>query len=191
MMAYSVPPVTLEDLRTFQARHFIVREGELHQSYQTESWEEQQFYDDDDDGLGYYTDGVKRTLTDEQIEIFRHSEIQRLLHERRLKARAEEDKNEPERKKTNDQDAAMADANASVSAEMSNKNLQRDTVEDDANSRGHARESSTQLNEKFPSHNGHATYEDDEQAAKKRPPPYSNVNTAQAPFSRRIITYDD
>jgi hypothetical protein len=30
----------------------------------------------EDDGLGYYEDGVKRTLTDEQIEIFRHSELQ-------------------------------------------------------------------------------------------------------------------
>jgi hypothetical protein len=33
--------------------------------------------------LGYYPDGVKRTLTDEQIAIFRHSEIQTLLRERR------------------------------------------------------------------------------------------------------------
>lgn len=32
-------------------------------------------YDEDDDGLGYYPDGVKRTLTDEQIAMFRHSEI--------------------------------------------------------------------------------------------------------------------
>jgi hypothetical protein len=37
----------------------------------TEEWE-------DDDGLGYYPDGVKRTLTDEQIEIFRHSELEAL-----------------------------------------------------------------------------------------------------------------
>ncbi|KAF3764456.1 hypothetical protein M406DRAFT_221735, partial [Cryphonectria parasitica EP155] len=34
--------------------------------------------EDDDDGLGYYPDGVKRTLTDEQIAIFRHSELQAL-----------------------------------------------------------------------------------------------------------------
>ncbi|KAM7209351.1 Protein of unknown function (DUF3807) domain containing protein [Naviculisporaceae sp. PSN 640] len=37
----------------------------------SESWE--------DDGLGYYDDGVKRTLTDEQIAIFRHSELESLL----------------------------------------------------------------------------------------------------------------
>ncbi|KAK2594795.1 hypothetical protein QQS21_007482 [Conoideocrella luteorostrata] len=31
-----------------------------------------------EDDLGYYHDGVKRTLTDEQIEIFRHSELREL-----------------------------------------------------------------------------------------------------------------
>lgn len=41
---------------------------------------------DDDDNLGWYHDGVKRTLTDEQVAMFRHSEIQRLLQQRRLNA---------------------------------------------------------------------------------------------------------
>ncbi|KIX98705.1 uncharacterized protein Z520_05165 [Fonsecaea multimorphosa CBS 102226] len=44
----------------------------------------------DDSVLGYYQDGVKRTLTDGQIKMFRHSEIQRLLNERRA-ARAKEE----------------------------------------------------------------------------------------------------
>ena len=44
---------------------------------------EEVFEDQDDDGLGYYEDGMKRTLTDEQIAIFRHSEIQALLRDRR------------------------------------------------------------------------------------------------------------
>jgi hypothetical protein len=34
--------------------------------------------DADDDGLGYYPDGAKRTLTDEQIAMFRHSELHAL-----------------------------------------------------------------------------------------------------------------
>jgi hypothetical protein len=46
--------------------------------------------DDGDDGLGYYEDGVKRTLTDEEIAIFRHSEIQRILLERRRRKEAGE-----------------------------------------------------------------------------------------------------
>jgi hypothetical protein len=46
-------------------------------------------WDQDDDGLGYYDDGVKRTLTDEQIKIFRHSELQQLRKaEEKRKARA-------------------------------------------------------------------------------------------------------
>ena len=44
----------------------------------------------EDDGLGYYEDGVKRTLTDEQIAIFRHSETQALLRERRRAQEAKE-----------------------------------------------------------------------------------------------------
>ena len=41
-------------------------------------------YIEDDDGLGYYPDGVQRTLTDEQIAIFRHSEIYSLVRKRQI-----------------------------------------------------------------------------------------------------------
>lgn len=44
----------------------------------------------EDDELGYYDDGVKRTLTDEQIAIFRHSEIEALLREQRHEKEAKE-----------------------------------------------------------------------------------------------------
>ena len=44
--------------------------------------------EEEDDGLGYYADGVKRTLTDEQIALFRHSEIQALLRDKRHAAEA-------------------------------------------------------------------------------------------------------
>lgn len=50
----------------------------------------------DDDGLGYYEDGVKRTLTDEQIEMFRHSEIETMLRDQKLQA--EQDWTEAEHK---------------------------------------------------------------------------------------------
>jgi hypothetical protein len=43
-------------------------------------------HEDGDDNLGWYRDGAKRTLTDEQIAMFRHSEIQRLLQRRRSNA---------------------------------------------------------------------------------------------------------
>jgi hypothetical protein len=47
------------------------QQPDVQQADELEQWPE-------DDGLGYYEDGVKRTLTNEQIEIFRHSELQAL-----------------------------------------------------------------------------------------------------------------
>lgn len=40
---------------------------------------------EEDDGLGYYPDGVKRTLTDDQIAMFRHSEIYAIIRERQVR----------------------------------------------------------------------------------------------------------
>lgn len=37
--------------------------------------------EEEEDDLGYYPDGVKRTLTDAQIAIFRHTELQEMLSE--------------------------------------------------------------------------------------------------------------
>jgi hypothetical protein len=56
-------------------------------SFQPEAEAEsiEEYYDDVDDGLGYYPDGTKRTLTDEQIAMFRHSEIHAMLRKRRLR----------------------------------------------------------------------------------------------------------
>lgn len=39
----------------------------------------------ENDDLGYYPDGVKRTLTDDQIAMFRHSEIYSILRERQVR----------------------------------------------------------------------------------------------------------
>ncbi|KAK3336624.1 hypothetical protein B0T19DRAFT_45002 [Cercophora scortea] len=36
------------------------------------------YEEEEGDGLGYYPDGVRRTLTDDQIAIFRHSELEAL-----------------------------------------------------------------------------------------------------------------
>lgn len=50
--------------------------------------EEDGTYFEDDDGLGYYPDGVKRTLTDEQIAMFRHSEIYALFRKQQIQNEA-------------------------------------------------------------------------------------------------------
>ena len=46
--------------------------------------------EEEDDGLGYYPDGVKRTLTDEQIAMFRASEIYALIRERQVRTENDE-----------------------------------------------------------------------------------------------------
>ncbi|KHN96719.1 uncharacterized protein MAM_05275 [Metarhizium album ARSEF 1941] len=51
----------------------LTERKEVDENNDEEGWEGEV-----DDGLGYYEDGVKRTLTDEQIEIFRHSELRDL-----------------------------------------------------------------------------------------------------------------
>ncbi|KAE8153740.1 hypothetical protein BDV25DRAFT_18709 [Aspergillus avenaceus] len=78
-----VPSVTIEDLQAFQAKHFpnsdIAGSTYAYNEHVTDA------FADEEDSLGYYPDGVRRTLTDEQIEIFRHSEIHALLREKQLR----------------------------------------------------------------------------------------------------------
>lgn len=67
--------------------HFLRPDHPLPQHQDTATYNvvgEEEYYEDDeeDDGLGYYPDGVKRTLTDEQIAIFRHSELEALRRAR-------------------------------------------------------------------------------------------------------------
>lgn len=50
-------------------------------------------WDYEDDGLGYYEDGVKRTLTDEDIEFFRQSELREL---RQQQSRSQAGTSKPE-----------------------------------------------------------------------------------------------
>jgi hypothetical protein len=79
------PEVTVEDLRAFHAKHYPHMALSTEFLYAVGSVQQTSVDDDDDDGLGYYPDGVKRTLTDEQIALFRHTEIHKILHKRRLK----------------------------------------------------------------------------------------------------------
>jgi hypothetical protein len=88
-----------EDLQKFQANHFgastslASHPGTLESDLAAK--EEDSYYQEDD--LGYYKDGTKRTLTDEQIQIFRHSEIHALLREReRLREEEAEEQSDAE-----------------------------------------------------------------------------------------------
>lgn len=76
-------------MKVFQNRHFLQTDITPTAALNTGSLESAgtQYEDvsEDDDGLGYYPHGVKRTLTDEQIAMFRHSEIYTLLRERQVR----------------------------------------------------------------------------------------------------------
>jgi hypothetical protein len=73
-----LPTITEEDLKTFHLEHFPATP--LPQSFGSVQDEDQE----QEHELGYYPDGTKRTLTDDQIAMFRHSEIQQLLRALRL-----------------------------------------------------------------------------------------------------------
>ncbi|KAJ5626131.1 hypothetical protein N7510_002440 [Penicillium lagena] len=73
-----------QHLQTFHSKHF---------PHQPPATLPEYTYDqsaDADPDLGFYPDGVRRTLTDEQIQIFRHSEIHAVLRARQLKEDDEE-----------------------------------------------------------------------------------------------------
>ena len=101
-----------EDLHYFQIEHFhqsststfdhagregftsrddviSTKNGGLNNDEELE-YDEDGTYLDEDDGLGYYPDGVKRTLTDEQLAMFRHSEIYSLFRKQQLQEEARE-----------------------------------------------------------------------------------------------------
>ncbi|KAI9648246.1 hypothetical protein NHQ30_002878 [Ciborinia camelliae] len=79
----SAPEVTQNNLLAFHAAHFGKSPTEYFAQQFLGPVKDTYEEEVEDDGLGYYPDGVKRTLTDEQIAIFRHSEIQAILRKRR------------------------------------------------------------------------------------------------------------
>ncbi|ORY04037.1 hypothetical protein BCR34DRAFT_627184 [Clohesyomyces aquaticus] len=76
-----VPTVTLDDLCSFYAKHFPAAPLPTEFFHGAEEPVHQDQPEEVD--LGYYEDGVKRTLTDEDIAFLRRSEIQQILRERR------------------------------------------------------------------------------------------------------------
>ncbi|KAK1757435.1 hypothetical protein QBC47DRAFT_442317 [Echria macrotheca] len=94
---FKIPQITQTDLQTFFTTHFSPAATQNFQhtflSPDPNRWHDPHTHthlphdpdpdhewedEEEDDGLGYYEDGVKRTLTDEQIAIFRHSEVEQL-----------------------------------------------------------------------------------------------------------------
>ncbi|KAI4157191.1 MAG: hypothetical protein LQ342_008477 [Letrouitia transgressa] len=85
-----IPTVTQVNLYAFHSRIFGAKAtSNLPSSLIVNASEVNKDGVEDEDDLGYYPDGVKRTLTDDQIAMFRCSEIYALLRERQLKREKE------------------------------------------------------------------------------------------------------
>lgn len=88
-----------------------------------------------DDALGHYEDGVKRTLTDDQIAIFRHTEIQELLNDRERSAGlvAEARRSDYEKEQTRQREISLPEIGhwQGTEPELIDKNAE-DTLGEDA-----------------------------------------------------------
>ncbi|KAI0109061.1 hypothetical protein GGR51DRAFT_558420 [Nemania sp. FL0031] len=100
--SFKVPEVSQADIESFHAAHFSSNAIDLFGSQFLQhnyadngdtSYYQYGEEEDEDDGLGYYPDGVKRTLTDDQIAIFRHSELEALRRAERMALKSEQTKN--------------------------------------------------------------------------------------------------
>lgn len=100
MPSFAAPSVSNNDLVAFFEAHFsgaAVRNFQadfLNPNYQPDaattnaSVEEDGDVFEEEDDLGYYHDGVKRTLTDDQIAMFRHSELETIKREQERRSTA-------------------------------------------------------------------------------------------------------
>jgi len=70
-----------DDLVAFRAKHFSGQPRPDRLFVDPQEALSVEPYVEDDDGLGCYPDGVKRTLTDEQIAIFRHRELTEFIRQ--------------------------------------------------------------------------------------------------------------
>lgn len=102
-----------KSVATFAAEFLALpSKGDAPQRGYDNDWEE-------DDGLGFYSDGGKRTLTDEQIEIFRHSELRELQKQQ---------ENANSSNSTGNDNAGEAEVNESSTAPIQNTRLHSSRV---------------------------------------------------------------
>lgn len=126
MAAFHEAHFSSASLAGFQ-QDFVSPNLENAQNLNEEYWEE-------DDDLGYYEDGAKRTLTDEQIEIFRHSELRELERARERASKLPKSENSSEEQEKVEGQAAVAPVSkpreAKRGKKRSNKQARREPKPD-------------------------------------------------------------
>ncbi|KAF1360510.1 hypothetical protein EJ07DRAFT_165154 [Lizonia empirigonia] len=114
-MALQIPTVTVDDLRDFHAKHFPHASAPEFVLHGVEDEPTEEYYEEEEGGLGYYEDGTPRTLTDEQIAMFKHSEIQAIIRKRRQQRDNGDGSEEGEAEASCAEESALADSPASQS----------------------------------------------------------------------------
>lgn len=154
--------------------------------------------EEEDDNLGYYADGVKRTLTDEQIAMFRHTEIENLLRQKRKSDEAKADKAERASGSQSEiaesfesQDASLTDAQASKvlppPSELAQPSETKPGTEDKKKKKSHfKRNIKPDLRKRTWDQVDHGLETLDYEEEVARPSPKRNAGP-----QRRTISYDD
>ncbi|KAK7914708.1 hypothetical protein PG985_012411 [Apiospora marii] len=119
------PNVSQADIAAFEAEHFSVTALQQFSADfiqptaltdGTYDANDEYFEGEEEDDLGYYSDGVKRTLTDEQIAIFRHSELETLRREKANGTKSSESLNDQSRTSPPDTDFTKKNEDLHASA---------------------------------------------------------------------------
>lgn len=109
--------ISQEDLRDFHVKHFPHVPAPEHILHGVEN-EIAEDYHQEENTLGYYEDGTPQTLTDEQIAMFRHSEIQAIIRKRRSKRESGNDSDQGEAEEGEVEDSG-ADGSSKVESPAS------------------------------------------------------------------------
>ncbi|KAI5846936.1 hypothetical protein BZA05DRAFT_405911 [Tricharina praecox] len=128
MQALQIPTVTIHDLAAFHHSHLCQSADfstcsplcDADSGDVEEVFEEQEEQDD----LVYYPDGVKRTLTDAQVAMFRFSEIQQLLKQKRR-----EDELAAKKRKRKRDDADVDPSEIPQPARVSREDVRKNRLE--------------------------------------------------------------
>ncbi|KAF2739305.1 hypothetical protein EJ04DRAFT_560091 [Polyplosphaeria fusca] len=139
-MALQVPTITTDDLQRFHAIHFpgapfppeFFTEP---QAARSDVFDHSYGYDYEGGSLGYYEDGVERTLTDEDIAYFRRLEIREILRDRiRKRECSESPEPEPSAKRMKSgirQPETFSQGNALVNSQASGPERNDGSARDD------------------------------------------------------------
>jgi len=107
-----------DDLIAFHAKQFPTQPRPEKVFVESEAALNFDTYLQEDDGLGYYSDGVERTLTDKQIAVFRHRELTEIIQRHQAEQAEQHQQHQPHH-----------EVNADTTEDTLNSSVHEDTME--------------------------------------------------------------